>query len=338
MINEAHVIVIAEAGVNHNGDIALAEDMVAAAAEAGADYVKFQTYNTGRLVHTAAPKANYQIRGTEALETQYQMLERLELTPEAHQILFHTSQRRGIGFLSTAFDEDSAEFLRKFNMDYYKVPSGEITNVPLLRRIGALGRRVILSTGMSTIGEVDSAICWLCEGGIRREDISLLHCTSQYPAHWKQVNLKAMLSLKSAFGLPVGYSDHTIGIEVAVAAVALGAVIIEKHFTLDRNLPGPDHAASLEPEELRTLVRSIRNVELAMGSGVKRPVEGEAEVARVARKGIFTKVAVSAGDRFTAENLCTMRPVMGRGAEMWDSIVGTTATRSYLAGEPVLPT
>lgn len=329
------IIIIAEAGVNHNGDINRALDMVAAAAEAGADYVKFQTYRTENLVHTNAPKAAYQAASSGAAESQYEMLKRLELSQEKHEALIEAAKENNIGFLSTAFDEDSADFLQQCGLDFFKVPSGEITNVPLLRRIGSFGRPVILSTGMANLGDIEAAIRWLCEGGLRRDEIVLLHCTSQYPADFPQVNLKAMQSLRDAFGLRVGYSDHTLGIEVAVAAVALGATFIEKHFTLNRNLPGPDHAASLEPVELRSMVKAIRNIELALGDGVKRPVPEEEGVARVARKGIYARLAVEPGQVFSTQNLITLRPAGPVGAEMWDQVVGRQADRAYAAGEPI---
>ena len=279
-------LIIAEAGVNHNGDIELAKQLIDVAADAGADLVKFQTFNANRLVTHTAKKADYQTKNTDGNESQHEMLRRLELTPEMHNKLIAHCALRNIGFLSTGFDIESVGLLVSLGQNLFKIPSGEITNLPFLRHIGRLGKPVILSTGMATLGDIEAAIEVLEEAGTARSNLTVLHCTTEYPTPMAEVNLRAMQSIHKAFGVAVGYSDHTSGIEVAIAAVALGATVIEKHFTLDRNLPGPDHKASLEPAELKAMVTAIRNIEIALGDGIKRLTPGEANNKPVARKSL----------------------------------------------------
>lgn len=326
-------LIIAEAGVNHNGDINLAMQLIDAAAQAGADIVKFQTFSADRQVTRTADKAEYQKRETGSAESQYEMLRRLELTESMHyQLLSHCDERK-IEFLSTGFDIESINFLASLNQKYFKIPSGEITNLPYLRHIGGLNKQVILSTGMATLGEVEQAINALEEAGTSRNQIAILHCTTEYPTPMSEVNLRAMLTLQKAFHVPVGYSDHTKGIEISVAAVAMGATVIEKHFTLDRNLPGPDHRASLEPYELRQMISAVRNIENAMGDGIKRPTASEKKNRLVARKSIVACRPISKGETFTAENLTVKRPGTGISPMEWDEVLGKNASRSFAVDE-----
>jgi N,N'-diacetyllegionaminate synthase len=329
----ARTLVIAEAGVNHNGDLGMAKRLIDVASDAGADLVKFQTFSADRIVTRAATKAAYQVRTTGESESQYVMLRRLELSPAAHRELIAHSASRAIGFLSTGFDVESVDFLASLGQELFKVPSGEITNLPYLRHIGRLRKRVILSTGMASLSDVEAALGALEAAGTRREQITVLHCTSEYPTPMNEVNLHAMRSLQEAFGIQVGYSDHTAGIEVAIAAVAMGASVIEKHFTLDRSLPGPDHQASLEPRELTAMVSAIRNVELALGDGIKRPTPSEARNRSVARKSIVARRAIAAGETFSDENLTTKRPGTGISPMRWDEVVGRRAERDFSADE-----
>jgi len=326
-------LIIAEAGVNHNGDLDMAKQLIDAAAKAGADLVKFQTFSADRLVTRTATMADYQTKNTQREESQYEMLKRLELSAEMHDELIAHCELRKIGFFSTAFDMESIDLLESFGQNIFKIPSGEITNLPYLRSIGRLGKSVILSTGMATLGDIESAISALEEAGTAREDITVLHCTTEYPTPMSEVNLRAMKSIKHAFGVEVGYSDHTPGIEVAVAAVALGASVIEKHFTLDCSLPGPDHKASLEPEDLEAMVAAIRNIETAMGDGVKRFTESEARNRPVMRKSLVASQAIRAGDTFSSNNIMCKRPGTGISPMRWDEIVGRKATRDFLADE-----
>ena len=326
-------LIIAEAGVNHNGDISLAMQLIDAAAEAGADIVKFQTFSADRQVTRIAEKAEYQKRETGSAESQYEMLRRLELTESMHhQLISHCAERK-IEFLSTGFDIESISFLAGLNQEYFKIPSGEITNLPYLRHIGGLNKLVILSTGMATLGEVEQAINALEEAGTSRNQITILHCTTEYPTPMSEVNLRAMLTLQKAFNVAVGYSDHTKGIEISVAAVAMGATVIEKHFTLDRNLPGPDHRASLEPYELRQMISAIRNIENAMGDGIKRPTASEKKNRLVARKSIVACLPISKGETFTAENLTVKRPGTGISPMEWDEVLGKNASRGFAVDE-----
>lgn len=328
-------LIIAEAGVNHNGDLALAKKLVEVAAQAGADLVKFQTFKADRLVTAAAQKALYQDVSTCPGESQYAMLRRLELSDEAHHVLLEHCRAHGIGFLSTGFDIESVDFLASLGARLFKVPSGEITNLPYLRHVGAKRGEAILSTGMATLGEVEAAIEALEQAGTLKNNIIVLHCTTEYPAPMEAVNLKAMLSIQAAFQVRVGYSDHTEGIAIASAAVALGASVIEKHFTVDRNLPGPDHRASLEPGELAALVQSIRAVEAALGDGVKRMTAAEAHNKPVVRKSIVAACPIAQGEFFSTQNLAIKRPGNGISPMRWDEVLGQRAPRDFEPDEPV---
>jgi N,N'-diacetyllegionaminate synthase len=322
-------LIIAEAGVNHNGDKVMAKRLIDVAAEAGADLVKFQTFSADRLVTRSAKKADYQSRATGSGESQYEMLRRLELSPAMHQELIAHCAERHIGFFSTGFDIESVDLLVNLGQDRFKVPSGELTNLPYLRHMGSLGKSVILSSGMATMGEIEAAIEVLEHAGTPRARMTVLHCTTEYPTPMAEVNLRAMQAIHSAFGVEVGYSDHTQGIEVAIAAVAMGATVIEKHFTLDRTLPGPDHKASLEPDELRAMVTAIRNIELALGDGVKRLTPSEAANKPVARKSLVAGREIKAGEVFSAENLTAKRPGTGISPMRWDEFMGQVAQKSY---------
>lgn len=328
-------LIIAEAGVNHNGDIHMAKQLIDAAADAGADLVKFQTFSADRLVTAYAKKANYQNLTTDATESQYQMLRRLELDADMHHTLLAHCVARGIGFFSTGFDIESVNLLVSLGQDHFKIPSGEITNLPYLRHIGALGRRILLSTGMATLGEVEAAVDVLEAAGTARENMVVLHCTTEYPTPMGEVNLRAMQSMGNGLGVAVGYSDHTVGIEVSVAAVALGAQVIEKHFTLDRNLPGPDHKASLEPSELTALVKAIRNVESALGNGVKRPTPSEVKNRSIVRKSLVAIRPIVRGEVFGEHNMAVKRPGTGLSPMRWDEILGRQAQRDYAADEQI---
>lgn len=328
-------LIIAEAGVNHNGDMSLAKRLVDVAAEAGADLIKFQTFNAGRLVTREARKAEYQLRSTDGAESQFEMLRRLELSDADHRQLIDHCRQRGIGFFSTGFDIESVDQLVQMGVRQFKVPSGEITNLPYLRHISRYGYTVILSTGMATMGEIEAAIEVLESAGTPRHDIKVLHCTTEYPTPMSEVNLRAMQSIAAAFGVDVGYSDHTRGIEVAVAAVALGATVIEKHFTLDRNLPGPDHKASLEPDELKAMVAAIRNIEIAMGDGIKRITESERKNRPIARKSLVASTRIKAGEPFSAENLACKRPGSGISPMRWDEVLGRRAPRDFSTDEMI---
>lgn len=335
MSKDRKTLIIAEAGVNHNGDLALAKKLVEVAAQAGADLVKFQTFKADRLVTAAAQKAPYQQVSTGASESQYAMLRRLELSDEAHHVLLEHCRAHGIGFLSTGFDIENVDFLASLGVRLFKVPSGEITNLPYLRHVGAKRGEVILSTGMATLGEVEAAINALEQAGTPRGNIIVLHCTTEYPTPMEAVNLKALLSMQAAFQLRVGYSDHTEGIAIAPVAVALGACVIEKHFTLDRDLPGPDHRASLEPLELAALVQSIRAVEAALGDGVKRMTAGEAHNKPVVRRSIVAARAIAQGELFSTQNLAIKRPGTGISPMRWDEVLGQRAPRGFEPDEPV---
>jgi N,N'-diacetyllegionaminate synthase len=326
-------LVIAEAGVNHNGDLATARRLVEVAARAGADLVKFQTFNADRLATPSAATAEYQARNTGKPESQHSMLSRLELSRDMHEQLIDHCRACGIGFFSTAFDCESADFLAQLGLDRFKIPSGEITNLPYLRHIGRYGKPIILSTGMADLDEIESALNVLEEAGARRDRITVLHCTTQYPATMAEVNLRAMLTIRDAFGVSIGYSDHTPGIEVAIAAVALGASVVEKHFTLDRTLPGPDHRASLEPAELAAMVSAIRNIERALGNGLKIPAPGELPNRPVARKSIVAACAIRAGERFNATNITTKRPGTGISPMRWDEVIGRPAPHDFAPNE-----
>ena len=326
-------LIIAEAGVNHNGDIEMAKALIDAAADAGADIVKFQTFVAERLVTGVARKADYQVTNTGSSESQYQMLKRLELTSQMHDELIEHSARRGIEFFSTAFDLQSLDYLMSLGMKRIKIPSGEITNLPYLRSIGSFAKQVILSTGMSNLADIEAALDVLEQAGTPRSQIVVLHCNTEYPAPINEVNLKAMQSIATAFGVRVGFSDHTEGTEIALAAVALGASVIEKHFTLDRKLPGPDHLASIEPIDLARLVSSIRNVELAMGDGIKRAGRSEARNLPIVRKSIVAAMPIRQGEAFTFSNLIAKRPGSGISPMRWDEVVGKIASRDFATDE-----
>lgn len=326
-------LIIAEAGVNHNGDMEMAYRLVDVAADAGADMVKFQTFSADRLATRYAAKADYQNKNAGGNGSQNEMLRKLELTREMHEALIARAQSKGIAFFSTGFDEQSVDLLAKLGIEQFKIPSGEITNLPYLRHVGAYRKPVILSTGMATLGEIEAAIDALECAGLSRADITVLHCNTEYPTPMADVNLRAMTAIRDAFGVKVGYSDHTQGIEVAVAAIALGACVIEKHFTLDRELPGPDHKASLEPDELKSMVKAIRNIEQALGDGVKRPSAGEAKNKPIARKSLVAEKPIRAGERFGPENLAVKRPGSGLSPMRWDEVCGQQAKRDFLPDE-----
>jgi len=326
-------LIIAEAGVNHNGELSLAMRLVDAAADAGADVVKFQTFSADRMVTTQADKAGYQIANDGRDETQHEMLRRLELTREMHRDLQAQCRTRGIGFLSTAFDVGSVDLLVELGLDRFKIPSGEITNLPFLRHIGSLRKSVIMSTGMATLAEIGAALAVLESAGTPRECVTVLHCNTEYPTPMQDVNLRAMLAIRDAFGVQVGYSDHTLGIEIATAAVALGATVIEKHLTLDRRMPGPDHKASLEPTELAAMVAAIRNLEQALGDGVKRPSVSEAKNMAVARKSLVAARRISKGQPFTIDNVTVKRPGTGVSPMRLDEVIGRAAPRDFAADE-----
>lgn len=328
-------LIIAEAGVNHNGDMGLALRLVAEAAAAGADLVKFQTFVTGASISRDAPKAEYQLGATDPAESQYEMVRKLELSRADHERLIEACRQHGIGFFSTAFDTASFDLLVELGLDRVKVPSGELTNLPLLRHMTHLGLPVLLSTGMATLGEVEAAIEAIEAAGTPRERITVLQCNTEYPTPVADVNLRAMLAMHQAFGVDVGYSDHTRGIEIPIAAVALGAVVIEKHFTLDRALPGPDHQASLEPAEFKAMVDAIRNVEQALGDGLKRPSASERKNRAIARKSLVASRAIRAGELFSAENLTAKRPGTGISPMRWDEVLGRPAPRDFAPDMPI---
>ena len=325
-------LIIAEAGVNHNGDLALARQLVRVAADAGADLVKFQTFVADRITSADAPKAEYQKAATGTAESQQEMIRRLELSRADHEALIDECRDAGIGFFSTGFDPESIDLLVELGIDRIKVPSGEITNLPLLRHIAAKGLPVILSTGMADLAEIEAAIAVLEQGGIARSDLTVLHCNTQYPTPMEDVNLTAMARIGEAFGIGYGYSDHTLGIEVPIAAVALGATVIEKHFTLDRTMPGPDHQASLEPGELAAMVAAIRNIERAMaGDGIKRPSPSECGNRAIARRSLVAARPISAGEQFGPDNLAAKRPGTGLSPMLWDDVIGRPAPRDFAA-------
>ena len=326
-----HVIVIAEAGVNHNGSIEIAKQLVDKAAEAGADFIKFQTFKSEKLVSKYARQADYQRRniGKESDDSQLSMLKKLELSEEDHLELMDYCQKKGIKFFSTAFDLESIDYLHSLNLGLWKIPSGEITNYPYIKKIAGYGEPVILSTGMCELSDIKAAYKVLANNGIRKEQITILHCNTEYPTPYEDVNLRAMTALKDEFEVEVGYSDHTKGIEVPIAAVALGATVIEKHFTLDRNMEGPDHKASLEPDELNAMVSAIRHIEQALGSGHKTVSKSERKNITIARKSIVAACDIKAGEIFTEENLTVKRPGTGISPMRWEEVIGTKAIRDF---------
>ena len=324
-------LIIAEAGVSHNGSIELAKKLVEKAKEAGVDYIKFQTFKASKLVTKAAKQAEYQQKniGKEG-DSQYQMLKKLELSPEEHEILIDYCHQLGIKFFSTAFDFDSIDYLHSLNLGLWKIPSGEVTNYPFLKRIAAFNEPTILSTGMCDMEDVRDAVNALYKNGLSKENLILLHCNTEYPTPFEDVNLKAMDALRKEFGVEVGYSDHTKGIEVPIAAVALGATVIKKHFTLDRTLPGPDHKASLEPDELKAMVSAIRNIEKAVGGdGTKHVSESEKKNIAIARKSIVAACDIKAGEVFTEDNLTVKRPGNGVSPMRWEEVIGQKAKRDF---------
>ena len=323
------VTIIAEAGVNHNGSIDAAKKMIDVAMETGADLIKFQTFKAETLVTRSAEKADYQKASTRSDESQFEMIKKLELDRAAHEKLIAYCARKGIRFLSTAFDHDSIDLLSELNIPFYKIPSGEITNLPYLRHVGRMGKPIVMSTGMATLEEVRAAMNVLLEAGVKKDELTILQCNTEYPTPIADVNLQAMLTIRDELGVKVGYSDHTLGIEVPVAAVALGARVIEKHFTLDRTLPGPDHAASLEPNELKVMVAAIRNIEKAMGDGVKKPSASEIKNISIARKSIVAKEPIEKGKRFSENNLTVKRPGTGISPMKWDKVLGKKSKQNF---------
>lgn len=328
-----NVFIIAEAGINHNGSLDLAKKLIDAAVDAGADAVKFQTFKTCNLVSKTAKKADYQKRATLDCGTQHAMLSKLELDEVAHKSLIEHCGERKILFLSTPFDVESVDMLSNLGMPIFKIPSGEITNLPYLRHISRLGKPIILSTGMSDMHEVEEVLAVLEAEGVSREKITVLHATTEYPCPIDEVNLNAMLTINRTFGVKVGYSDHTSGIEVPIAAVALGACVIEKHFTLDRTLDGPDHKASLEPDELKAMVSAIRNIERALGDGIKRPSPSEIKNIPIARKSLVALCDIKKGDLFSIANLGAKRPGLGISPMHWDDLIGKPARRDFSGDE-----
>lgn len=326
-----NVIVIAEAGVNHNGSMELAYRLIDAALDAGADYVKFQTFIPDLLVSKMAEKAEYQIKATGDQTTQQEMLNQLALSHEQFKLLFRYCAERGIGFLSTAFDNESLKFINDLGLDYHKIPSGEITNLPYLKMIAGFGKKIILSTGMSTLDEVKDALTVILSGGIKREDVTVLQCTTEYPAPYNEVNLMAMKTMGEYLDVSTGFSDHTQGIEISIASVALGATIVEKHFTIDKNLPGPDHKASLEPDELKQMIRSIRNVEMAKGNGIKIPANSEIKNIAAARRSIHLASDLPSGHLLVFEDLIMKRPGTGISPMLIDSVIGKKLKKSMCA-------
>ncbi|TCK62349.1 N-acetylneuraminate synthase [Seleniivibrio woodruffii] len=327
------IFIIAEAGVNHNGDIETAKKLIDAAVEAGADAVKFQTFKAEKIVSRTADKADYQKAATGSDESQYDMIKKLELDKESHFKLMEHCVNRNIMFLSTPFDHDSIELLSGMGLEIFKVPSGEITNLPYLRHIGSLKKKVILSTGMADLGEIEDALNILIDAGTEKDNITVLHATTEYPCPLDEVNLRAMLTIKNAFNVSIGYSDHTKGIEIPVAAAALGADVIEKHFTLDRMMEGPDHKASLEPDELCAMVKAIRNIELAIGDGIKRPSRSEIKNKLVARKSIVASCNIKKGDTLSYDNVTVKRPGGGISPMRWDEVIGSEAGKDYMQDE-----
>lgn len=325
--------IIAEAGVNHNGNLELAYKLIDVAKEAGADTVKFQTFTADTSVTKTAKKAGYQNKTTDIKESQYEMIKKLELNEQHHKKLISYCKNKNIQFLSSPFDFSSIELLNKLGLNTYKIPSGEIINLPYLRKVGEYNKNVIMSTGMADLGEIESALNILINAGTKKEKITILHCNTEYPTPIEDVNLSAMLTIKNAFDVNVGYSDHTMGIEVPIAAVSMGARVIEKHFTLDRNLPGPDHKASLEPGELKAMVKAIRNIEKALGNGIKKPSPSELKNKPIVRKSIVAAKNIKKGEVFTEENITVKRPGNGISPMCWDEVSGRIAKRDFYADE-----
>ena len=326
--------IIAEAGVNHNGNLNMAIQMVDAAVAAGADAVKFQTFKAEQIITISAPKASYQQQTSATDESQLEMLRKLELNELTHERLIQYGKDKGILFLSSPFDLESIDLLDRLGMRIFKIPSGEITNLPYLRKLGALRKELIMSTGMADLGEIEDALAVLMNSGTAPEAITVLHCNTEYPTLFEDVNLRAMSTIKAALpDIQVGYSDHTPGIEVSIAAVALGARVVEKHFTLDRNMEGPDHRASLEPDELKAMVSAIRNIEKAMGHDIKKPSPSELKNKPIARKSIVAAENIAKSEIFTEENLSVKRPGTGINPMLWDEVIGQVAQKDYKRDE-----
>jgi N,N'-diacetyllegionaminate synthase len=328
------VFIIAEAGVNHNGSIELAKKLIDAAIDAGADAVKFQTFKATNLVSKNAQKAEYQKQNmNDGDNSQFNMLKKLELDLDTHKELISYCNQKKIIFLSTPFDHDSIELLNDLGLEIFKIPSGEITNLPYLRHIAKLNKEIILSTGMADIGEIEDALDILINAGTKKENITVLHANTEYPTPMEDVNLKAMVTIGNTFDIAFGYSDHTLGIEIPIAAVAMGASCIEKHFTLDKTMEGPDHKASLEPYELKAMVKAIRNIELALGSSVKKPSKSETPNIKIARKSIVAKVNINKGELLTENNITIKRPGYGISPMRWDEVIGSIASKDYKEDE-----
>lgn len=331
----AHVLIIAEAGVNHNGSLEIAKKLVDSAADAGVDIIKFQTFNSKNLVSKSARMAEYQQKNTGHDESQYAMLKKLELSVDDHLELIRHCNERGIRFFSTAFDMESIDFLHSLHMGLWKIPSGEITNYPYLKKIASYQEPVILSTGMCNLEDIEASLEVLLKEGCKKQDITILHCNTEYPTPYSDVNLRAMLEIEKKFGTRVGYSDHTNGIEVPIAAVAMGACVIEKHFSLDRNMEGPDHKASLEPNELKKMVESIRNIESALGTGHKVVSPSEKKNIEIARKSIVAARDIAKGEILSENNLTVKRPGNGISPMRWNDVVGTVAVRDFSEDEVI---
>ena len=323
------VFIIAEAGVNHNGSIDLAKKLIDVASESGADAVKFQTFKAENLATKNAKKANYQMETTKIKESQFDMLKKFELDAETHKQLISYCKKKSIMFLSSPFDQDSIKLLNNLGLETFKIPSGEIINLPYLRHVGKLNKKIILSTGMANINEIKDALDVLIQAGTKKNNITVLHANTEYPTPMEDVNLKAMVAIGNTFNINYGYSDHTLGIEVDIAAVAIGATCIEKHFTLDCNMEGPDHKASLEPNGLKAMVKAIRNIELALGSSIKKPSKSEIPNMQIVRKSIVAKTLIKKGDILSENNLEIKRPGNGINPMRWDEVVGTKATKDY---------
>ncbi len=328
-----HTLIIAEAGVNHNGKLDLALELCKTAKEVGADVVKFQTWKTEKIITQTVAQAEYQAENTGKKESQFDMLKKLELSYDDFTKIKEYCDKIGIQFASTADEEESFDFLVKLGIPFVKISSGEVTNIPFLRKMGASKLPIIISSGMSNISDIDIALRTLKESGAT--DITLLHCTTNYPCPMEEVNLKAMLTLSNAFNIPIGYSDHTKGIEVPIAAVALGAKVIEKHFTLDKNMEGPDHLASTEPDEFKNMVEAIRNIEVALGTGEKTPQKSEIEISKVVTKRCIASKSINIGDVFSSDNVCVKRNDVGFPAKYWDLLIGKNAQKAYEINEAI---
>lgn len=332
-MNHNKVVIIAEAGVNHNGDVTLAKKMVDVAKSCGADAIKFQAFKTDCLVSKVAPKAEYQKKINKEQESQFEMIKKLELNCKDYAIIKSYCDKKGVMFISSSFDLESIDLLNKLGLEIFKIPSGEITNLPYLSKIGGLKKKIIMSSGMANLKEVGEALQILEKGGTQIKNITVLHCNTEYPTPFRDVNLRAMLTIKNTFKVAVGYSDHTLGIEVPIAAVSLGASIIEKHFTLDRNMEGPDHKASVEPQELKAMIKAIRNIEKALGNGIKKPSQSELKNKEIVRKSIVAAENIKRGQAFTEENVTIKRPAMGISPMQWNKLIGKIAKRDFKKDE-----